>query len=73
MTMFEVTLGFGLGWSLYGIVQLIFSSKKLTKKLCPHMSAYEVEEDCRRYRLKAIAFLCFAVASFIAAYILKTL
>ena len=73
MTEFEVALGFGLGWLVYGIVYLIFSSKKLTKKLCPHMSAYEVEEDCRHCRLKAIAFLCFAVASFIAAYILKTL
>lgn len=73
MTAFEVTLGFGLGWSLYGIVQLIFSSKKLTKKLCPHMSAYEVEEDCRHCRLKAIAFLCFAVLAFIAAFIIKAL
>ena len=71
--MFEVTLGFGLGWSLYGIMQLIFSSKKLTKKLCPNMSASEIEEDCLHSRLSGIAFLCFAVASFIAAFILKTL
>lgn len=73
MMAFEVTLGFGLGWSLHGIIQLIFSSKKLTKKLCPHMSTSEIEEDCLHGRLSAIAFLCFAVASFIAAYILKTL
>ena len=73
MILFGCALGLGITGSLYGIVHLIFSSKKLTKKLCPHMSAYEVEADCRRYRLEAIAYLCFAGASFIAAYILKTL
>ena len=57
MNTLSVFLGFGIGWFLYGLVDLIFSSKKLARKLEKDMSELEIEESCFKYKIGAILYL----------------
>lgn len=69
---FGVFLGFGMGWILYGLVNLVFSSKKLTRKLEKRLSEYEIEESCRKSLISGILYTTFGIVWLVIALILYT-
>ena len=65
-----IFLGFGMGWTLYGVVNLIFSSKRLTRKLEKRFSEYEVEESCRKSLISGILYTTFGIIWLIVALVI---
>lgn len=61
MNICSIFFGFAIGWFLDGIINLIFSSKKLTRKLEKNMSEWDIEESCFRNKIGAILYFCFAI------------
>lgn len=67
---YSVFLGFGMGWILYGLVNLVFSSKRLVRKLEKQFSEYEIEENCRKNLISGIVYTVFGAAWLIIALII---
>ena len=66
---YGVFLGFGMGWILYGLVNLVFSSKRLTRKLEKRLSEYEIEESCRKILLiRILAMVALSLWAWFAPY-----
>ena len=65
-----IFFGFGMGWTLYGLVNLVFSSKRLTRKLDKRLSEYEVEESCRKNLISGTLYTTFGVVWLIVALVI---
>jgi len=68
---YDVLLGFGIGWLIIGLVNLLFSNKKFVRKIDKEISEYELEEGCFKNRIGAILYLLMGTLWIILFSILK--
>ena len=54
-----VFIGFGIGWFILGVIDLVFSFKNLVKKIDKKIDDWELKEYCFKNKIGAIIYLSF--------------